>query len=147
VRFQEYLSYTTLTGYGRTLQKELTPFGIQTVTFDIGFVRTKLSSQPKVSVPEIDDYKGIFEGFLEASATIPGNEPGNPKKCADRIVDVMKGEGMASGKPMPSQIPLGSDALVAIKETCEGWKDPIDSTDFDGHKQRFWAKHDTDLAW
>jgi hypothetical protein len=117
-------------------------------------VRTKLSSQPKVSVPEIDDYKGIFERFLEASATIPGNEPGNPKKCAERIVDVMKGEGMASRKSMPSQIPLGSDALVSIKgtcdamlKTCEEWKDLIESTDFDGPKQGFWAKHDIDLVW
>jgi hypothetical protein len=117
-------------------------------------VRTKLSSQPKVSVPEIDDYKGIFERFLEAAATIPGNEPGNPKKCAERIVDVMKGEGMASGKPMPSQIPLGSDALVSIKETCESmlktceeWKDLIESTDFDGPKQGFWANDGTGLAW
>lgn len=107
-------------------------------------MRTKVSSQLKVSVSEIDDYKSIFKRFLEAPATIPGNEPGNPKKCVERVINVMKGEGMASGKPMPSQIPLGSDALVTIKETCETIlktceerKDLIQSTDFSGTKQGF----------
>lgn len=66
----------------------------------------------------------------------------------------MKGEGMASGKPMPSQIPLSSDALVTIKETCEAmlktceeWKDLIESTDFEGPKQGFWAKNALATAW
>lgn len=137
----------TFAGYSKTLQQELAPFGIQTVIFNIGYIRTKLTSQPKVTVPQIDEYQPIFERFLEAAAGIPGNEPGDPKKCAEKIIDVMNGEGMASGKPMPSQVPLGSDALVAIKgacetmlKTCEEWKDMIESIDFEGPKQGFWAE-------
>jgi hypothetical protein len=80
------------------------------------------------------------------AATIPGNEPGDPKKCAERIIDVMKGEGLASGKPMPFQIPLGVDAITEIRErcetmlkTCNEWEDLIKSVEFEGPRQGFWA--------
>ncbi|RDW62120.1 hypothetical protein BP6252_11553 [Coleophoma cylindrospora] len=148
------VSKHAIDGFGRTLQQEVAQFGIQTVIFNIGYIRTNLTSNPKVSTPEADEYRSIFERFLEASATIPGNEPGDPQKCAERIVDVMKGEGMASGKPMPSQVPLGSDALATIKETCEAmlktceeWKDLIKSTDFEGPKQGFWAENTVRTSW
>ncbi|RDW66908.1 hypothetical protein BP5796_09657 [Coleophoma crateriformis] len=148
------VSKHAIDGYGKTLQQEVAQFGIRTVIFNIGYIRTKLTSTPKVSVPEDDEYRSIFERFLEASATIPGNEPGDPKKCAERIVDVMKGEGMASGKPMPSQVPLGSDVLATVKETCEAmlktceeWKDLIKSTDFEGPKQGFWAENTVRTSW
>lgn len=134
------------TGYAKSLQQEVSPLGIQTVIFNVGYIRTKLTSQPKISVPEIDDYKVMFERFSQAAATIPGNEPGDPKICAERIIDVMKGDGLASGKPTPFQIPLGVDAITEIRQSCEAmlktcneWEDMIKSIEFEGPRQGFWA--------
>ncbi|PSR83146.1 hypothetical protein PHLCEN_2v5795 [Hermanssonia centrifuga] len=65
------------------------------------------------------------------------NLPGDPVKCAEIIVDVVKGEGTALGKQFPLVLPLGSDAHGGIKEVCEKtigqlgeWEDVICSTDF-----------------
>ncbi len=64
-------------------------------------------------------------------------QPGDPEKFAGVIVDVVRGEGSAFGKPFPLSLPLGSDAYGTIKEVCENmteqlgeWKDVICSTDF-----------------
>lgn len=59
--------------------------------FDTGYIRIKFSSQAKVSVPEIDDYKGIFERFLEAAATIPGND--QEMRREDYRCDEGRGDG------------------------------------------------------
>lgn len=48
-----------------------------------------------------------------------GNQPGDTVKGVQRIVDVVKGENGATGKPWPSSLPLGSDAVSVIREKCE----------------------------
>ncbi|PSR70643.1 hypothetical protein PHLCEN_2v13475 [Hermanssonia centrifuga] len=77
-------------------------------------------------------------GILSSRLTKAMNhrQPGDPEKCAEVIVDVVRGEGSASGKPFPLSLPLGSDAYGTIKEVCENmteqlgqWKDVICSTD------------------
>ena len=57
-------------------------------------------------------------------------------KGVQRIVDVVKGENDASGKPWPSSLPLGSDAVSIIRKKCEDtlrelktWDDFAKSTD------------------
>ena len=66
-----------------------------------------------------------------------GNQPGNPLKGVEVIVDVVKGEGSAKGKEFPLFVGLGSDFYtVARQETVktldnlEAWKDVSFSTDF-----------------
>lgn len=65
-----------------------------------------------------------------------GNQPGDTVKGVQRIVDVVKGEKDASGKPWPSSLPLGSDAVSLIRKKCENtlrdleaWEDFAKSTD------------------
>lgn len=65
-----------------------------------------------------------------------GNQPGNIVKGVQCIVDVVNGENEATGKPWPSSLPLGSDAVSAIREKCENtlrglnfWEDFAKSTD------------------
>lgn len=52
------------------------------------------------------------------------------------MIDVIKGEGAASGRPLPTFIGLGSDTFQTILETSEeaverakAWKDVTCSTD------------------
>lgn len=53
------------------------------------------------------------------------------------IVDLIKGEGLAKGKTLPTVFGLGSDAYATIKAASENtlsqleeWKEVIVSTDF-----------------
>ena len=52
------------------------------------------------------------------------------------MVDVVKSEGVAAGKPMPERLPLGADILAKIRnkyttylEVCKEWESVIASTD------------------
>lgn len=53
------------------------------------------------------------------------------------MLDVIRGEGIAAGKPTPLVLGLGSDIFATIKGVCddklkqlEEWKDVMYSTDF-----------------
>ena len=70
-------------------------------------------------------------------AALKDHQPGDPAKAAERIVDVVRGEGVATGKNIPSVIAVGSDAyreisdeLASAQHKLEGWKELTCSTDF-----------------
>ena len=56
---------------------------------------------------------------------------------AEHVVDLVKAEGAASGKSLPTRMMFGKDALEEIKEECittlkiiKDWEQVICSTDF-----------------
>ena len=68
---------------------------------------------------------------------VNGKQPGDPKKGVEVMLDVIRGEGIAAGRPTPLVLGLGSDISNTIKEVCDEklkqldkWKDVIYSTDF-----------------
>lgn len=65
-------------------------------------------------------------------------EPGDPKKAEEQMIDVVRGEGMAAGKEMPFRLHLGSGGIRVVREkclgmlkVCEEWQELIQSTDFE----------------
>ena len=67
-----------------------------------------------------------------------GAQPGDPKKGAEMVVDIVKGEGAAAGKPIPANIVLGEDSYEVAKKASEEalirleiWKDASCSTDYE----------------
>ena len=84
----------------------------------------------------VNDYDQIAKAMLDGAAAVHGNQPGEPKKAVERIIDVIRAEGMAAGKEMPKRLPLGTDALAGIRnkctetlKLCEEWENVITSTD------------------
>lgn len=66
-----------------------------------------------------------------------GNQPGDPKKGVQVIVDVIRGEGVAAGKEWPRSLCLGSDCHATVKAESEKtlarleeWKEASFATDF-----------------
>ena len=123
-------------GVVECLQKEVSMFGINAVLFEPGFYRTKAFGNIKHETAHIPEYAGFNKAVLAYEAATYGNEPGDPKKAVDRMLDVVRGEGMATGKTMPLRLPLGSDGLAAVKDKClatlklcEEWEELITSTD------------------
>ena len=66
--------------------------------------------------------------------SIPGTERGDPQKAVKLIVDVVRGEGQAEGRPWPRYLVLGEDAYadarrkMAVIEGCmQEWEDVASS--------------------
>jgi hypothetical protein len=88
----------------------------------------------------------MWAGLEDLAVTIHGNQPGDPKRGVERMMDVLKSEGMAKGKPVPLRIPIGEDAWQILRakaaetlKVWDEWKALATSTDFPGPKQGFWA--------
>ena len=121
-----------------TLQQEIASFRIRSIIFEAGHFRTQVFSQinAKAYPCRIEDYAPIAEGIEEYIASTNKNQPGDPRKLAERVVDVVKSEGIAAGKPLPPRLPVGRGALIQIKAKCEAtlklcgeWEEWITSTD------------------
>ena len=119
------------------LQKELSMFGISTIIFEPGCHRTKafgnILHQTPASIP---DHSGFNKAVRLFETTSNGKEPGDPKKAVERMIDVVKGDGLAKGKDLPVRMPLGSDGLQIVQDKClatwklcEEWEGLITSTD------------------
>ena len=72
---------------------------------------------------------------------VDGNQRGDSVKCVERMIDVVKSEGMAAGRPMPKRLPLGPDSMEIMRtkcletlKLCDDWKDLICSTDLEPEK-------------
>ncbi|KAF1968199.1 short-chain oxidoreductase [Bimuria novae-zelandiae CBS 107.79] len=84
-------------------------------------------------------YDGVLKLALDELEKMSGQQPGNPDRAAERIIDEVKGEGITKGKPYPKRLPLGEDTIRAmrvnckdISNICDEWGDVSRSTTFLG---------------
>lgn len=86
-----------------------------------GEFRTKIFSETNVAFEPttIDDYAGIHAAVKEGLQKADYAQPGDPDKAAERLVDGVKGQGGALGRPMPTRLVLGADAIQAIRNKCQ----------------------------
>lgn len=122
-----------------SLSAEIAPFNIKSIIFAPGIFRTRaFSSSYQYHQSSIPEYAQIDAGTKAFVDGMNGQEPGDPKKAVERMIDVVRGEGMAAGKEMPFRLPLGTDGMGVVREkclatlkVCEEWQGLIQSTDFD----------------
>ena len=128
-------------GVVECLQKETSHFGIRSIIFEPGYYRTKImhSDNVKFEPLGIPEYTEIHQAMEAGVRGVSGNQPGDPEKAAERIVDVVRKEGMAAGKETPPRLPLGPDGLQQVRDKClqtlkiiEEWEPLIVSTNLDG---------------
>ena len=125
-----------------SLAAEVAPFNVKPIIFAPGIFRTRaFSSSYHYNQSSIPEYAQIDAGTKAFVDGMNGQEPGDPKKAVERMIDVVRGEGMAAGKEMPFRLPLGSDGMQVVREKCLGtlkvcdeWQEFIQSTDFDSVK-------------
>jgi hypothetical protein len=122
------------------LKAETAHLDIKSVIFELGFFRTKIMDPANVKFRSepIEDYKPIRDAVAQFVEGINGHQPGDPEKAVKIIVDVVKGEGVAEGKPLPERLPLGPDCLATLRKkavdnltVCNEWEDVIRSTNID----------------
>ena len=98
---------------------ELSHFHIRVLLVEPGAFRTEgIYSQPYNNLNPIEDYDSVRRSAMTRFASIPGREPGDPVKAVEAIVDVVRGEGVAEGRPWPDYLFLGDDAEAAVRDKC-----------------------------
>ncbi|WZH49800.1 hypothetical protein QYS62_011013 [Fusarium acuminatum] len=141
-------SKAALGAFVEGLAKEVSRFNIRCIIFEPGGFPSQLGQPREGSVegfgkykPAIEAYAPAFEEMMDVFISDIGpNVPGDISKLSERIVDCVKAEGIASERPEPVRVILGSDALRLIEqkckeqlELCSNWEDVSLSTDRDGH--------------
>jgi hypothetical protein len=86
-------------------------------------------------LPEYAEMNRLLQAGCDA---MDGNQLGDPKKAAKVIVEAVRGEGRCEGKTLPPRLPVGPDAIQAIKNNCteklkicEEWEEIVSSTNLD----------------
>ena len=84
----------------------------------------------------LEDYASLNER-MGVAHSMQGTQRGDPSKMVAKVVDVVKGVGVAKDKEMPEMLPMGADAVQAIRLKCErtlkmlqDWQEVSCSTDF-----------------
>ncbi|KAK0460631.1 uncharacterized protein EV420DRAFT_1332184 [Desarmillaria tabescens] len=128
-----------LRGISETLHVEVAPLGLRSICIDLGYFRTSFltADHRKPHVSRIDDYKELTNKVETAFQAYNGNQPGDPKKGVQVMLDVVRGEGVAQGKEFPKSLLLGSDCFGGVQQQLDGylklqaqWETVSKSTDF-----------------
>ncbi|KAH6842405.1 hypothetical protein B0I37DRAFT_356483 [Chaetomium sp. MPI-CAGE-AT-0009] len=114
------------------LSVEIAPFNIRTIDFEPGYFQTPITDLAKLAhyastAPPLDTYAGHRTALVALSQALDGNERGDVKKGVELMVDVIRGEGRASGKKLPPRLPIGEDAVRVVESTCHNMLKVIDA--------------------
>ena len=92
----------------------------------------------KKGVEAVPEYERFYEETLPSIAAESGNQPGDPRKLVDIVLDLVKGEGVAEGRKVPLRVLLGQDAWEEVGGKLRGtladmqeWEAVTRSTDLD----------------
>ncbi|KAK3988978.1 hypothetical protein QBC44DRAFT_328523 [Cladorrhinum sp. PSN332] len=116
------LTKASLTMFAEGLQKEIGPLGLRSVIFEPGGFESRLAEgregDPFGAPPQIEDYVPLFGKIFGGNALAHG-VPGDITKLPNAVIDVVKGEGLAKGRPFPLRVLLGSDTLDAVRQKLD----------------------------
>ncbi|KAF5370913.1 hypothetical protein D9615_009789 [Tricholomella constricta] len=114
-----------------TLSAELAQFNIRVLLVAPGSFRTEgIYGQDYNTTNPIAANDAMRELSFSRFKAIPGTEKGDPDKAMEAVVDVVRGEGIAKGRPWPGYLVLGEDAEKDVRDKCnkvlrvlDEWKD------------------------
>ncbi len=110
-------------GIAERIAKEVAMFGVKSITFDVGMHRTQVFGNVYMESPHIPEYAELDKALLGQLKMVHGNEPGDPKKAVERMVDVVGEEGASEGKTLPLRLPIGRDSLKIVRDKCKATLD------------------------
>ncbi|KAF9002466.1 hypothetical protein BDQ17DRAFT_530397 [Cyathus striatus] len=121
-----------------TLMVELSPFNIRVLLVEPGSFRTEgIYGQGYNTSNPISAYDELRNVSIKRFASVPGTEKGDPDKAMEAVVDVVRGEGVAKGRPFPPYLVLGQDAENDIRNKCakvltnlDAWQDVTRGVNF-----------------
>lgn len=133
-------SKSLLEGLVLNLSLEIAPFGLRTCMVTPGFFRTSVMTPGNIQyrapnpLPEYEEMNQLIKAGCNSA---DGSQPGDPTKAANLVVDAVKSQGQCAGKELPARLPVGPDAVKAIRDNsqeklkiCDEWEDLASATDF-----------------
>ncbi|EED16462.1 3-oxoacyl-[acyl-carrier-protein] reductase, putative [Talaromyces stipitatus ATCC 10500] len=122
-------SKAALSTYVEAIQTEVRALGIRCVSFECGGFLTMLG-QPRApdadkpsfgsTQPGVEAYLPLFAEFTGIFNVDPGDMvPNDMEKLTTRMVDYVKGEGLAKGRPWAVRIVMGSDAFAGAQQKLQ----------------------------
>lgn len=127
------------TAFTENLSSELASLNIRTLLVEPGSARTEgIYSHGWNSKNPIKDYDDLRSRASSVFASVPGNERTDPIKAMSAVLDIVRGEGIAKGRPWPKYLILGDDAERDVRNKCmvmldvlQEWKDVTKGVGFD----------------
>ncbi|KAF8335134.1 hypothetical protein F5887DRAFT_620328 [Amanita rubescens] len=111
-----------------TLSAELAPFGVRVLHVAPGSFRTEgIYSNGFYDGNKLVGYDDIRAAAAKRFASVPGNEKGDAVKAMEVVVDVVRGEGIAKGKPWPGLLVLGEDSERDVRNKCQATLQMLDT--------------------
>ena len=111
-------------GITEALAQEVEPLGIRVTLIEPGLFRTAISSgELKIGENRQSDYDPITTGVVEWIQNVAGNQPGDPKKAAQIMVDLV------SNPNPPLRLLLGRDALDAARQKLASLQADFDANE------------------
>ena len=99
---------------------ELAPFGIKTVIVHPGSFKTgNCIYSPYFTENPMPIYDSLRQKSEGTFRLLGEKERGDPDKLVEVLVDVVRGEGVAAGRPWPNYLFLGNDSIDPVKSKLE----------------------------
>jgi len=81
---------------------------------------------PNFAQKKIKDYQEVDQKTKSFFLSLDGKQPNDPVRGMEVVVDVVRGEGRAAGKPFPLWLALGVDAIRDIRAKATRIVDSLD---------------------
>lgn len=105
------------------MAQELAPLGVRVLIVEPGAFRTELFGNRFRRMPEIEAYAATVGPIRQFVTDNAGIQPGDPKKAAKAIADVI------AERELPLRLPLGQDAVSGIREKIARVAKDVDRTE------------------
>ncbi|KAJ7185476.1 hypothetical protein C8R46DRAFT_880959 [Mycena filopes] len=123
-----------------TLTAEVAQFNIRVLLVEPSAFRTRMvrtAENYNLENP-ISAYDGTRAKNIKAYDGRDGKQSGDPGKAMDAVVEVVRGEGRAAGKPWPGYLLLGQEADRDVRAKCrimtehlDEWCEIVNGVDFE----------------
>ena len=123
-----------------SLRSEVAELGIEVTAIEPGYFRTNFLSDGHRIVAEkkIPDLENATKETRNALEAYDRKQPGDPRKGAKIITEVLTGTGRCVGRKLPPRLALGNDAVKYIRgvmetnmKSLEEWADVVGTTDYE----------------
>lgn len=127
-----------------SLSKELAWLapGIKPLIIESGIHSTEVMANLQHVTPRVPFWQPLNEAARVRSRGNYENPPGSAPDMVSKVIQIVKGTGVAAGREIPLRIPFGSDCLAEmlgkleqLRKTYKEWENVANSTDFEEGKK------------